>query len=86
MCTKTDAKRLIEEAMILEQANSKEARKKLLEASEIMLYQSTQDKTNEDKYLLIANKCFERAERLKSSDNVLIQTVHLPLPFHIICR
>ncbi|MFQ5621203.1 MAG: ATP-binding protein, partial [Candidatus Nanoarchaeia archaeon] len=64
MCNGKDAERLIREAKDLELNHPQEARVKYLEAAEIMLYLSTQDKQNHDRYVEFANDLYNKAKQI----------------------
>ncbi len=64
MCNNKDAERLVKEAKQLEKSDPFKAREHYLEAAEIMLYLSTQDKTEEGKYVEFAHKLYEKAKQL----------------------
>ena len=68
MCNGKDAERLIREAKEIEQNHPKEARQKYLEAAEIMLYLSIQDKVNEQRYTQFANELYNKAKYLDPND------------------
>jgi len=67
MCNSKDAERLVQEAKKLEKDNPKRARENYLEAGEIMIYLSIQDKPNEKKYVDLANQLYEKAKALGGS-------------------
>ncbi len=65
MCTETDAKQLIFDASAISEEDPQRARKKYLEAAEIMILISEQQKDREAQCVDIAQKLLERADKLK---------------------
>ena len=66
MCTETDARRLVEEARDLESDDPQQARKKYLEAAEIMLLLSEQNKEHEEQCTKLAEQLYQRAQSIRT--------------------
>ncbi|MBS3148276.1 AAA family ATPase [Candidatus Woesearchaeota archaeon] len=81
MCTETDAKRLIQEALEGELEDPVQSRKKYLEAAEIMLLLSEQNKEHEEKCVQLAGILYDKSETLKTAKPIIKQAAKTSLTF-----
>lgn len=79
MCNTKDAERLVKEAKEIESSNPKKARENYLEAGEIMLHLSIQDKPNEQKYVKLANQLYDKAKKLDPNGEMHSKGHHAPV-------